>query len=840
MPNQKHLTLILRWNLALAFAEGLLVLWSYIREPSEPGAAVLLGFSYSRLALILLVLVLLSAITILLFRSFRNSGQIQATDKFLARLANQKGVIWISILWLTIVYGLLFLSDHQLGPLASYRERLVPSLLWLAVLAVQLLLFVVYIRGIDPEVFREQRAVFRASLVLLILFGLLTLGISLTRIGLMPDNVYWQGPGTPVLLQQVFLALLAGGLLHLLITHTSFGRSTRLDVLVFLALWAVACLLWLSQPAKLTYFSLAPREPNFQIYPFSDALIYDSTAQEFLIGKPIPGDFWVKPLYSLFLAFLHLLSGNNYALLTALQVVILAIIPSFVYLLTTYLDRRSAGLIAALLIILRERNAIALSNVIRVSHSKLLLSDVFAMGAMIILVWLVIWWLQRPAERRAAPVAVGGMLGLLVLTRGHPVLMIPFIFLVSLIVLKPDLKLWFDSSLRITLGLALVLLPWFWHTYQFTGRLAFQDPSSPYATNDTLVKLYTQSSNSVGAPNPSYEEFQARAFKSVLEHPLEITYFTFSHYFHNTIFSYLYLPHSFQLENASTYVKRLPFWGRWEGSIPAESRVLMLLNLTVLALGISTAWKKTNKVVLAPFILGAAYNLSIAVVRRSGWRFILPADWITLVFYAIGLVQIIAIVQSLVNKRSEQPDSSELLISQPFVPMPQWRSAVTFGLPFLLIALGLVLGHRLFPSVSSAKSTREELLQEYESTVAEPEWAAMEKFLYNEGIVVLHGKALYPVYFEADDGMGNFNWASFEAQSYPRLAFYLIGPRSISVNLPMDVPPTSFPAGAEVIVIGCQSEADDINAVAVLVRDAEPVHYLTEPFPPSICPSSAP
>src|SRR5512134_2895456 len=71
------------------------------------------------------------------------------------------------------------------------------------------------------------------------------------------------------------------------------------------------------------------------------------------------------------------------------------------------LDKRPAGLLAAFLLMLRERNAMALSNIIQVSHTKLLLSDVFAMGEMILLVWLVVWWLQNPVERRAVPIAVG-------------------------------------------------------------------------------------------------------------------------------------------------------------------------------------------------------------------------------------------------------------------------------------------------------------------------------------------------------------------------------------------------------------------------------------------------
>jgi len=846
MLNQKRITLILRVNLALAFAEGLLVLWSFLEEPSESTSAVFFGFSYLRLVLILVVLSLLLTILVLLFGSFRNSWQAEAGEKFLVRLANQRWIFWIFTLWLAISYVLLFSSEQQLGSLSSYRERLLPLLLWLVALSVQFGFVLLYLRGIKLTALQDHRDVLIPALVILTLFGLLLLVITLTRIGLTPDNVYWQGPGTPILLHQVFLAGIASALFYWFIARTNLGRSTKLDVVVFLALWGFACLIWLSQPAKLTYFSLEPKEPNFQIYPFSDALIYDSTAHEFLIGKPIPGDFWVKPLYSLFLALLHLFSGNNYALLVSLQVAILAIIPSFVYMLTTHLDQRLAGLVAALLIIIRERNAMALSNVIQVSHSKLLLSDVFAMGEMIILVWLVVWWLQHPVERRAAPFAVGGMLGLLILTRGHPVLMIPFIFLVGFIVLKPNLRLWYESSLRIILGLSLVLIPWFWHTYQFTGKIAFQDPSSPYARNDTLVKLYTQSSNSAVDPvspnSSSYEEFQSQAFKSMLEHPVDVTYFTSTHYFHNMIFSYLYLPESFQIEDLNAYVKRLPFWNRWDGFIPAETRVLLLLNFAVLSLGISVAWKRVNRLMFAPLVLGAAYNLSIAVARRSGWRFILPADWITLIFYAIGLIQFIVIIQSFVNQRVEQPDGSVISLPPSSESIFHQQSPVMFGLPFFLIAMGLVLGHHLFPLHYPVKNTQE-LLQDYDSTArvaSNPEFASLKTLVQRGDATIFYGRALYPIYLGANEGMVNFNWASFAPKPYKRLAFYLVGPQSTSVNLPMESPPFSFPDGVSVIVVGCKAETGDINALAVLIQGASPIHYIRESFPTPACPLPEP
>lgn len=841
MPKQRRTILTLRLNLAFASAVGLLVLCSYLKEPSEPGSAVLFGFSYLRLALILVVLALLMGILILLLGSFRSTHLTQQIENLFARLSNQKWAFWIAIIWMAASYVLLFLSEPGLGSFASYRERLLPILIWFAVLSVQFGFVTLYVRGMNPGVFHVHRSLLVLSFIVLTLFGLLLLGIQLTRVGLTPDDVYWQGPGAPVLLHQVLLAAFAGVLFYLLLDRTNLARSSRLDIIVFLVLWGFASLTWLNQPADLTYFSLEPKEPNFQAYPFSDALLYDSTAQEFLIGKPIPGDFWVKPLYSLFLALLHLISENDYALLISLQVVILAIIPSLVYGLTSSLDARPAGLVAALLIIFREQNAMALSNVIQVSHSKLLLSDVFAMGEMVLLVWLVIWWLGRPAERRAAPMAVGGMSGLLILTRGHPILIVPFLFLVSFIVLKPNLKLWYEGSLRIVIGLSLVLLPWLWHIFQLTGEIGFQDPTSRYAGGDWLVQAYSQpigAGNAGSESSASYGAFQSQVFRFFIEHPVDVIRFVSAHYFHNTIFSYIYLPGSFQIEGLRSYVSRMPMWGSWDGSISSETGMLIILNLAILSLGIGTAWRKSNKLFLAPLILGIAYNLSLAVSRRSGWRFILPADWITLIFYAIGLIQIVVMIRLLTKPSLESLDERERIATRALPMISAKQSPVMFGLPFFLIALATVAGHYLFPLRFPAKSA-DELLKDYQKALqvnSGTEPTAIENLLHEDGAVILYGRALYPVYLRPNEGMLNYYWLSYASKPYSRLAFHMIGPQPAEVILPMGTPPATFPDGADVIVIGCLAETGEVNASSVLIQGATPIHYTRDLASTPTCP----
>jgi len=854
MPNQKHITLILRLNLALAFAEGSLVLWSFLKEPSEPGSAVFFGFSYLRLVLILAILSFLLATLVLLFISFANSGRTGAIEKFFVRLSNQTGIFWIFALWLGISYVLLFSSEHQLGSLSSYRERLLPFLLWLAALSVQFGFVLLYLRGINLEALKDHRSVLIPSLVILILFGLLLLVITLTHIGLTPDNVYWQEPGTPILLHQVFLAAIAGVLFHLFVERTNPGRSTKLDVIVFLALWGFACLMWLSQPAKLTWFSLEATAPNYQNYPFSDALVYDNTARQFLTGRPIPSDFWYKPVYSFFLAGLHLFSGGDYTLLISLQVICLAVIPALAYLLMVSLGNRPAGLVVALLLILREHNALVLSNIIQVSHVKLLLSDVFAMGFMVLLLWLFFHWVEKPGERRVTPLVLGSVFSLLVLTRGHPIILLPFILCAVLLAPFPRPHLRWEAIALTLLGFSLPLLPWIWRNYELTGRFALQYPTSPYSAQMSNAYSFEPSvldPQNVPPRYPDesdlayYDRLGKQAARFALEHPYDVAKFISAHYFHNSIFSYIYLPYSFRIEDIREYVKTEPFWGFWRGELSFQGWILLFVNLAMVALGFGYLWKKYKHLAFVPLFFGIGYNLSVSIGRLSGWRFILPADWITLPYFAIGLMQFYQLFRSFAN-REAKPVPQEDGLQNAFQPLKR-TSLIGFALFFLSIGMALTKGHEPFSYRYPVKSTLQ-LKEDYgritngmSSSLTSSD---LDDFLKIDGAVIVYGQALNPYFLPANDVELDSSWSvyyfwpSYRPRPFPRMIFNLNGPKSAGVILPMPAPPSRFPDGADVIVIGCLAESGEIDALAVLIQGASPIHYMSEPFSTPACPFS--
>ena len=81
-----------------------------------------------------------------------------------------------------------------------------------------------------------------------------------------------------------------------------------LDALVFILIWVMAAVFWIKEPMPPSYFSPGPNPPTYQNYPNSDAMGYDLTAQDALIGQKYNNGKYVdKPFYAAFLTLLHAL-----------------------------------------------------------------------------------------------------------------------------------------------------------------------------------------------------------------------------------------------------------------------------------------------------------------------------------------------------------------------------------------------------------------------------------------------------------------------------------------------------------------------------------------------------
>lgn len=843
--SQRKIT-VLRLSLSLAFIEGLFVFWKFLTAPSEAESVVFLQYSALRLILLLAVLFLSLAILLLLITSFKKNWLELKTGNLITSLWDKTETFWALLALGSLSYFLLLSSNQSLGSIASYRERLYPILVWFALIALQLLVSFIFVKGNGSNLIQTYRSSLVPSGITLLLLALLIIFIALTKIGLTPDAIYWQGPGVPLLISQVIVAWGIGLLFNVLVVRFDDKDQNRVNVLACVALWALAVFLWWGQPARASYNILESAPPNFQEYPFGDSILYDTVAHKFLTGTALPNDFWVKPLYSFFLAFLHLFTRENYQLLVFLQIAILAIIPVLVYLLVSRIGNRTAGVVAGLFVIVREQNSIALSNVIQVSHLKLLLSDVFSMGLVVLVLWLMFCWFEKPNERRNSLLALGGALGLLILTRGHPILLFPLIFMIIFIFNAQNVRQKFIRAGLFAASFALILLPWFLRIYQTTGHIALQSPVSPYSAN--MAGLYSITPHladpeafTTDVSSQTLEESDAQNKQVTdffLQHPDQVLRFVSAHYFHNAIYSYIYLPQSFRIESLRAYVASEPFWGAWQGELSFQSWILLFINMGLIALGFGTAWKKNKYLAIVPLLIGMGYNASVSVGRISGWRFILPADWITLVYFSIGLIQFSYIVWFVVT-RSMQDVSASSESQTVEKTSASWVNATTIAVVFLLIGSSVTYGNRLFSNRYPEKSTQQ-LMSEYLVTAELLDQPFTEdelsRFLQSESAVIVYGQAIYPYYLKADSGPINHAWPAYKPRPYNRVVFYLVGSESSNVILPIPSPKFDFPDGADVIVLGCLNDNGDVEALSVLLTGESPSLFTREPMPVPTCP----
>ncbi|NOH10474.1 MAG: hypothetical protein HND51_02390 [Chloroflexi bacterium] len=832
MGNDRR-SLFLKIYLTLAAFEGLIALAAILLQPTDPKNAWLLGYSRTRLLLAAAVLIGLAILAILSFKAWRDAAW---TEKQTQRLINFVQASWLYLGMLLLAgvavlvggYGFLFSRVFTDALIQARLERLAPILLWIAFIALQSLLFLPLLRYKESKVTLE-RTIWFPALIASAVFILLAVLMSATRLGLSPDRTGWDDPGVPLLPLQVLLAVLLSLLLYSLLRWLS-GRFGRIDIFIFTALWLGATLLWWNTPLTPTYFSPTPRAPNFEYYPYSDAATQDLIAQNLLIGEGyvLPAE---KPLYSLFLVLAHTLVGQDYLAVTNLQVALLALFPAIIYLLGKRLGNPLAGLIAALLVILREHNAIALSGEIGVSHSKLLMTDMPAALAIAAFTLFAIVVLRKQEGWRFYALALGGAVGLMSLLRVQTLLIAAVVGLLLVIQLWSVRRLWWQPILFMTAGYLLAAMPWFVHNGLTGGGFWYQQGFQA----NYLSQQYSLT--------PELLDPQARdeGFGAVMvftqEHPGEVGRFITAHFLHNEVSSLLALPSQFSLaENANSfynlrplwegkeaelwedccsllpYVEGDPFWSAWNGVFPTAAVWSLLLNLALIALGIGLAWKRLGWVGLVPLVIHLAYSFSTAIARVSGWRLILPVDWVLLLYYALGMSCLILIVSAFLSGKRVEWESVEQISNE-----SHWNDspraiyvlgAAVFVLALSMPLLGVVIPQKYAPP-SKAQVTDT-------LTAFHIEAQDLQILLDDPALVVLQGRTLWPRLYGPDQGESGKGWPEYTPRSFRRLGFRLAGPQDASVIMPLGQNLAQVPHAEEVIVLGCQQE-DFVEARFVIL-----------------------
>jgi hypothetical protein len=832
----------------LLAAESTIVVYQLVRIPADPKNSLLFGYSLNRLLMLAVALVALLVFVVLAIQSWRNPAW---REKWIDRLFKSYRAFGLSMLAFALLsavswFILVLLRLDPDGAFLSAYERLYPLLLLAFLLGMQGLLWLPVARyGLDPSSIGSQKKWLKICLLVFLLLVVLFLVVALTGFGVVPDLYFWGPPGVPLLAWQVILVCILGCGVFLFTSwarpESAARRSIWLDVCLGLSIWTLAAGLWLSQPVQPSFFTPQRREPNHEYYPYSDAAYYDYSAESLVAGAGYPVHRVVsRPLFVLFLAILHALTGHSYTQVIFLQSLVLALFPVALFFFGKQFHSRAAGIMVALLAILRELNTIATTTMTEVSNSKMLLSDLPATLGVALLVLLIFRWLKRPTRGWMALV-VGGALGLVILVRAQSMLFLPFIMLLALWVYRKNIRSWLAACVLIMVGVGLVISPWLVRNYRIGSGFVIDQPSNQ---TSILAQRYSKEMQYFPArkPGESDSEYSDRmvgmARKFALAEPIYTAGFITAHFLNNEIDTLAVLPIKMQFDRyQNNWTVANPFWKEMIPNLTGQDLLILLLNLFVIAIGVGSAWYRWQFLGLLPLVINVAYSLSNAVARNSGWRYILPVDWVGYFYFSLGILQLFALFLALLGRYHFVEKSMPV---EKFSVKYGFRQGASVGVLFLVLGLAVPFSERAFPElypVETQVQVASEILSSPSLQNSGVDSKALSSFLNSENAVLVHGRALYPRYYYSGQGELGNGWAALKMREGGRFTFLVIqadGMRQVMLRL--SKPPANFPNASSVLIAGCRNPEGFIDAVLTVVIDPPGAAYLHQVEGPFACP----
>lgn len=808
-----------KWNALFSIwaLHGMVALWQFLILPSD-SHNFLFGLSFQR---VLMSVILFSWITfnlILIFSIYRQSLWLLKVLDMLKKPSVKDGVFVVAIfavflrICLTILLGLLSRSGNF--QYNAYAERLSPLLDLMAFVCVEIIALNLFFVFRDKLEYKSLLKAFSARiLIVLALLGLVILYISLTDMGIAPiyKGDWARGlPAVPLLEWQIFLACLFCVGMILVEANEKIFKIPRLDLWISLAIWLLTVAFWLGLPIVPNASALEPHEPNYEIYPFIDAQTYDKFAQSVLVGNGFgENEIPQRPLYVVFLVFIHALVGQNYDSLIVVQTLFFAAFPVLLYLFGREFFGRPVGISIAALAILRDITSNLVSPFTgNLSYSKLYLSEIPTAIFLILFLLIGLRWIKSGFPIYSG-FLLGGILGVAMLIRTQVIVALPVLLLFAFLVHSKKILSIIKGILPALVVIVLVVTPWLWRNWQMTGELIFDNPASQTAN---LALRYSRLNGEdvdilplPGESNSTHNDrMLAMANHAISLNPMKIVKGIASSFINHGVNNILLFPLRNDLKDiGELWSPTTPFWQQWDGKPNFTQGILLSCYVFLFALGLTTAWYKNGWLGFLPLALNLAYNLWTSLALLSGQRFMLSMDWSIYLYYMIGLFSLSSIfLFALESTRSKILKWVELnnVLLFPIVENKKWQSYLFAGLIFFGVGASLPLSEMSFPQRYPAvqNTAPNNLTLPPVTAQADLESGCFQKLVDSTGLEIVRGRALYPRYYAAGDGEIFTDAAGYKIVDEGRLVFEMVGQRSDRVVFPMSQVPDFFPNASDV------------------------------------------
>jgi uncharacterized membrane-anchored protein YitT (DUF2179 family) len=815
-----------------------------------------LGLTPERFALVTAVLLLAIAALYVALSAWLKPSHFATLQSWVESFVSLEWLLAV----LTLLGGILLIVGAQVYQYAAastdlvhqaYFTRLQPLVLWLAVLIPQTILSLLLLRY-GKKVFRKEilRVVIIFGVFLLIWGWITRSGYGFTEET--PETGLFHNPNAPIMGVQVFLAwgiaMLFGVLwygLGRLRQRWCWLRFLHNDLIVGIAIWLVTYIVWMGVPLEPSWFANPPLPPTYSFSPNSDAFRYDSVAHSLLVGQGFRVGKWSemveRPMLSFYLAVFHAIAGLGYEQIIGLQVAFLAFIPVLAYRLTKSLHNHVSGVLVALMLMLRERNAILLGDTITVSHAKLLLSELPAMLGVLLFLWLFVEWSKEPKKRGIYALIAGGVIGFFMLIRQEIGMIVFWVGLGALFVMFRRPGVWLRGMALLFVGLFLMVGPWIWRDYSTAPNnreawLLRNDPGRMFEKFKRLIlpsgqtKLWDDDTPMSGwqgtvvkvdlKPGPRYLE-NSLNFDAFLNHIVD-----------SSVQSVLYLPvnnrallsveYFFEHHPPMPYeklccelerfVRNTPYWWPdWSGELPSTSYIPFGLTLLLIVIGLGTVWKRQQWIGLFPLLALFAHIIVFALMKRSGGRFLVVTDWASAMYYGIGLVELSVGFLAWLNVDELTSFDQRKHRDSKYRGHNKWIYGFSI-LVILSIGAAPPAVEKLIPEryTSEQKQARLNALLEDKSDFLSHEEREMWETTLSSGGSVMFGRALYPNFYQSGTAKEDAN--ELARQQGSRIEFYLVGTERHYLEVPTNDWLVDFPHGSDVVVLGCET---DIVSVAI-------------------------